>query len=107
MSRVEAGIVRVVGRREVANGSPTADFPEPAMPVYKTRTAYTLVVSEYEELVAEKESLEAEFGQIVQGQEQALKDGRDDALHAGQKKKDEIRARLGKIKKRLDEIHGT
>lgn len=65
------------------------------------------MASEYENLVAEKESLEAEFGQIVQGQEQALKDGRDDALHDGEKRKDEIRARLGKIKKRLDEIQGT
>ena len=63
--------------------------------------------SEYEALTAEKADLEAEFGQIVAGQEQALNDNRDDALHAAETRKDEIRARLGEIQSRLNDIGGA
>ena len=65
------------------------------------------MTSEYEELLLEKERLEAEFGQIVEGQEQALKDNRMDAVNSGQDRKDEIRNRLGEIDRRLDEICGS
>ena len=65
------------------------------------------IASEYEELRAEKAELEAEFGQIVEGQTQAVEDNRDDAIFAGNQRKDEIRKRFGEIDKRIDEILGS
>ena len=65
------------------------------------------MTSEYEKLLMEKEKLEAEFGQIVEGQDRALQDNREDVIHDSEKRKDEIRNKLGKINKQLDDIHGS
>ena len=65
------------------------------------------MTSEYEKLLMEKEKLEAEFGQIVEGQYRALKDNREDVIHDREKRKDEIRNKLGETNKQLDDIHGS
>ena len=65
------------------------------------------MISEYEKLVMEKEKLEAEFGQIVDGQRQALEDNREYIIHDSEKRKDKIRNKLGEINRQFDDIHGS
>ena len=65
------------------------------------------MISEYEKLVMEKEKLEAEFGQIVDGQRQALEDNREYIIYDSEKRKDEIRNKLGEINRQFDDIHGS
>ena len=65
------------------------------------------MISEYEKLVMEKEKLEAEFGQIVDGQRQALEDNREYIIYDSEKRKDEIRNKLGEINRQFDDTHGS
>ena len=58
------------------------------------------------ELVTEKEKLEAEYTQNVNAELRAIRD--DSQVHPDvQRRKDEIKARLGEVNRRLNEIRGT
>ncbi len=58
------------------------------------------------ELVTEKERLEAEFIQMENAEILAIRD--DNQVHPDvPKRKDEIKARLGEVNRRLNEIRGA